>query len=183
MTYRSRSPHAGLQRHRECSGQPSCPTRRMSTHLCCQNQFLSCCHRPLIRRLTSLQLSCCPPHPLSGPHSPPRRICEIPRHPQADTLTRRSSCGPPGSSPQAPHCPAPRVTGRGPHPSKHPGAPQAPSFVRTAWRGHCGPGSLLLRLVTPTQLRPWPRAPAAPEHRRTQTERTRSESSPCHSKL
>lgn len=67
MTYRSRSPHVGLQRHRECSGQPPCPTWRMSTHLCCQNQFLSCCHRPLIRRLTSLQLSCCPPTPSLGP--------------------------------------------------------------------------------------------------------------------
>lgn len=43
-----------------------------------------------------------PPHPLSGPHSPPRRICEILRHPQTDTLTCRSSCGPPGASPQAP---------------------------------------------------------------------------------
>ena len=43
-----------------------------------------------------------PTEPLSGPHSPPRRIREIPRHPQADTITCRSSCGAPGASPQAP---------------------------------------------------------------------------------
>lgn len=94
-------PPAGLQRHRQRSGRQPCLTRR--THLCCQNQFLSCCHLPLTHRLTSLQLFYCPPpEPLSGPRSPPRRICEIPGTHRPIPLPAGHPVGPPGASPQAP---------------------------------------------------------------------------------
>lgn len=183
MTCWSCSPPAGLQRHSQCSGLQPCPTRRTSTHLCCQNQFLSCCHLPLTQRLTSLQLFCCLPlNPSLGPILLLEgSVTPTDRYHYLQVILWGPRRIPPGT----PHCPAPRVTKRGPHPSNHPGAPHAPSFVRTAWRGRCGPGSFLLRLTTPTQVRPWPRAPAAPEHRRTQTERARSgsESGLCHSEL
>lgn len=137
------------------------------THLCCQNQFLSCCHLPLTHRLTSPSTVLLPTSrtPLWAPFSP-RRICEIPGTSTDHTIICRSSWGP-RCIPQAPSLSCPQSHQERPTPQQPPWGSSCPILYQNCLEGTLWPRPFLLRLTTPTQVRPWPWAPAAPEHRHT----------------
>lgn len=145
MTYWSCSPAAGLQRHRQCSGLQPCPTRRTSTHLCCQNQFLSCCHLPLTQRLTSLQLFCCLPlNPSLGPILLLEGSVRSPGTHRPIPLPAGHPVGPPAHPPRHPSLSRPQSHQERPTPQQPPWGSSRPIFCQD-----CLEGTLWPRLLPP----------------------------------
>lgn len=173
MIYRSRSPRA-FKGTDSALGDSPAHRRTISV---ARTSFLEiCCHLPLT--LSSPPSPFCPPPEPLWARSPPEGSREIPA--PTDTIPlSESSCGAPGTSPGTPHCPAPRVTRRGPHPATALGLLMHPILCRDCLEGRCGPKLLPPETTTPprsdSDRRPQPRAQTHIDETRARSE---SESGP-----
>ena len=135
----------GLQRHRQRSGRQPCPTRRTPAHLCCQNQFLSCCQPPSDSQAHLPSIVLLPPlNPSLGPLLLLEGSVRFPGTHRPIPLPAGHPVGPPAHPPRHPSLSRPQSHQERPTPQLPPWGSSRPILCQD-----CLEGTLWPRLLPP----------------------------------